>query len=98
MALEIKISADRLREIQDQLGGLDKLDLSPISALVAERAVDWGTRAFDDPSLRPNSQAPWSTAYEAKLRGDWAAKNTTKAASCARLRSSSAGCWWTLGN
>ena len=78
MALEIKISADRLKEIQDQLGGLDKLDLSPLSAIVAEQAVDWGTRAFRDPSLRPVAWAPWSPAYEAKLRGAWTAKNTTK--------------------
>ena len=78
MALDIKISADRLKEIQDQLGGLDKLDLSPLSAIVAEQAVDWGTRAFRDPSLRPVAWAPWSPAYEAKLRGAWTAKNTTK--------------------
>lgn len=78
MALEIKISADRLKEIQDQLGGIDKLDLSPLSAIVAEQSVDWGTRAFDDPSLRPEAWAPWSPAYQAKLRGAWTAKNTTK--------------------
>ena len=78
MALEITISADRLKEIQDQLGGLDKLDFSPISALVAEHAVNWGTRAFDDPELRPKPWDAWSPAYEAKLRGAWSAKNSTK--------------------
>lgn len=78
MALEITISADRLKEIQDQLGGLDKLDLSPISALVAEHAVNWGTRAFNDPSLRPTPWDAWSSAYEAQLRSAWKAKNTTK--------------------
>ena len=88
MALEITISADRLKEIQDQLGGIDKLDLSPLSAIVAEQAVNWGTRAFDDTSLRPVAWAPWSPAYEAKLRGAWTAKNTTKSGKPRKTRRS----------
>jgi phage gpG-like protein len=78
VALEITISADRLKEIQDQLGGIDKLDFSPISAIAAEQAVLWGTRAFKDESKRPSPWAPWSPAYEKRLKGAWTAKHSTK--------------------
>lgn len=78
MALKVTITADRLEEIQGRIGGIDKLDYSPVSAVLAEQAVNWGTRAFKDTSMRPKPWAPWSDSYKAKLYGAWKKENTTK--------------------